>query len=206
MEVGERGGVGADDLDLAERGAVEQRDRVARSRGLALDGALGLVRPIPCGPQPAAIFPHLRAIGPMLGFERQAPQRIDERAPPSAGDDAHRDGHERRAIGGRSRLIDGAAGQRRHRGDGGDIGGLALIGRHAKRGVALEMLDGDVAFARRERDVLQRHIVLEIDPAPPFVVGLRPRGLDSDNGPPARSARRLRRRRPRAPRAKPPRA
>ena len=35
MEVGERGGVGADDLDLAKRRAVEQRNRVARPRGLA---------------------------------------------------------------------------------------------------------------------------------------------------------------------------
>ena len=44
--------------------------------------------------------------------------------------------------------------------------------------MALEMLDRDVALARGERDVLQRHVVLEIDPAPPFVVGLGPSGLD----------------------------
>ena len=178
MEVGERGGVGSDDFDLAERGAVEQRDRLACSCGLALDGALRLVGSVPRGPQPAAIFPHLCAIGPMLGFERQAPQRIDERPPTPARDDAHRHGHERRSIGGRARFIDRAPGQGRHRGDGGDIGGLALIGRHAERGVALEVLDGDVAFARGERDILQRHVVLEIDPAPAFVVGLRPGSCD----------------------------
>ena len=101
-----------------------------------------------------------------------------ERAPPPAGDDAHRDGHERRAIGGRSGLVDRAAGQRRHRGDAVDIGGLALIGRHAERRVALEVLDRDVALARGERDVLQRHVVLEVDPAPALVVGLRPGGFD----------------------------
>ena len=72
MEIGERGGVGADDFDLAERRAVEQSDRVARPRGLALNGALRLVCPVPRGPQPAAIFAHLRAVGAMLGFERQA--------------------------------------------------------------------------------------------------------------------------------------
>ena len=115
----------------------------------------------------------------MLGLERQTPQRIDERAAPPAGDDAHRHWDEGRAIGSRSRFVDGAAGQRRHRGDGVDIGGLALIGRHAERGVALEMLDGDIALARGERDVFQRHIVLEIDPAPAFVIGLGPGGLDS---------------------------
>ena len=72
------------------------------------------------------------------------------------------------------RLVDRAAGQRRHRREAVDIGGLALIGRHAERGVALQVLDRDVALAGRERDVLQRHVVLEVDPAPPFVVGLRP--------------------------------
>src|SRR4029077_19824375 len=46
-------------------------------------------------------------------------------------------------------------------------------------GVALEMLDRDVALAGGERDVLQSHVVLEIDPAPPFVVSLGPGGLDA---------------------------
>ena len=37
IEVGELRGVGADDLDLAQRGAVEQRDRLAGAGRLALD-------------------------------------------------------------------------------------------------------------------------------------------------------------------------
>ena len=115
----------------------------------------------------------------MLRFERQTLQRIEKRAPPPAGDDAHRHRNERRAIGGRARLIDRPAGQASHRGEAVDIGGLALVGRHAERGVALEMLDRDVALAGGERDVLQRHVVLEIDPSPPLVVGLRPGGLDA---------------------------
>ena len=84
MEVGEGGGVGTDDLDLAERRAVEQRHRIARPRRLALDRKLGVVRPVPGRPQPAAVFAHLRALGPVLGLERQAPKRVDERAPPPA--------------------------------------------------------------------------------------------------------------------------
>ena len=44
-----------------------------------------------------------------------------------------------------------------------DVGGLALIGRHAERGVALEMLDRAEAFGCGERDVLVGHVVLEID-------------------------------------------
>ncbi len=73
MEVGERGGVWTDDFDLAQRRAVEQRNRVARPRSLAPDGALRLVRPVPRGPQPPAIFAHLRAVRPMLELKRQAP-------------------------------------------------------------------------------------------------------------------------------------
>ena len=155
--------------------ATVSRARAA-SRWMARSGSSG---PYHAGlSQP----PYSRICAPSArccGLERQAPHRIDERAPPSACDDAHRDWRERRAIGGRSRLVDRAAGQRRHRGDGVDIGGLALIGRHAERRVALEMLDRDVALARGERDVLQRDVVLEIDPAPTFVVGLGPSGLDS---------------------------
>ena len=179
VKVGEFRRVGADDLDLAERGAVEQRDCVARPRRLALDREVRVVGAVPGRPKPAAVFAHLPAFGPVLGLERQAPERIDERTSPPAGDDAHRHGDERRAIGGRSGLVDGAAGERRHRGEAVDVGRLALIGRHAKRRVALQVLDRDVALARGKRDVLQRHVVLEIDPSPAVCVGLGPGRFDA---------------------------
>ena len=44
-----------------------------------------------------------------------------------------------------------------------DVAGLALVGRHAERGVALEMLGDAEAFARGELHVRHRHVVLEID-------------------------------------------
>ena len=44
-----------------------------------------------------------------------------------------------------------------------DIAGLALVGAHPQRGVALEMLDRAEAFARRQRDVRRGDVVLKVD-------------------------------------------
>ena len=44
-----------------------------------------------------------------------------------------------------------------------DIADLALIGRHAERGIALEMLGDAKALARGKLHVGHRHVVLEID-------------------------------------------
>ena len=61
-------------------------------------------------------------------------------------------------YGGRSVVVpdlgNGALGQLGHDREAVDVGGLALVGRHAERGVALEMLDRAEAFARGERDVV----------------------------------------------------
>jgi len=40
--------------------------------------------------------------------------------------------------------------------------GLALVRRHAGRGVTLHVLDREEAFARREREVARGHVVLEV--------------------------------------------
>ena len=44
-----------------------------------------------------------------------------------------------------------------------DVGGLALVGRHAERGVALQMLDGAEALALGQLDVARGDVVLEVD-------------------------------------------
>ena len=69
------------------------------------------------------------------------------------GKGADRDGRVGRARGGRAQLRDGALGERGHDGVAVDAGGLALIGRHAERGVALQQLDRAIAFACGERHV-----------------------------------------------------
>ncbi len=56
-----------------------------------------------------------------------------------------------------------AAGQFGHQGEAVDVGGLALVGRHAERGVALEVLDRAEALALGELDIGDGDVVLEID-------------------------------------------
>ncbi len=90
MEVDELRRVRAENLDLAERRAVEQRDSLAGAPGLALDREVGVVRAIPGGPQPAAVFAHLRSVGAVLALERQALERVHELAAPPPADDRHR--------------------------------------------------------------------------------------------------------------------
>ena len=60
-------------------------------------------------------------------------------------------------------LRDRAAGQFGEDREADDIGGLALVGRHPERGVALQMLYRAETLARGERDVGDGDIVLEID-------------------------------------------
>ena len=43
------------------------------------------------------------------------------------------------------------------------VRGLALIGGHAERGVALQMLDGLEAFALRQPHIRGCHVVLQVD-------------------------------------------
>ena len=88
-----------------------------------------------------------------------------------AGEGADGDRREGRAEGGgadRAEIAPGDVGQHRR---AVEIAGLALVGRHAERGVALEMLGNAEAFARGELHVRRRHVVLEIDEGLAAAVG-----------------------------------
>src|SRR5882724_7876657 len=76
-----------------------------------------------------------------------------------------RNGHWRigRTEGGRSELRNGAFGQCGHDRMAIDAGSLSLVGRHAQRGVAFQMLHRTKPLARSESHILTGHIVLEID-------------------------------------------
>ena len=80
-----------------------------------------------------------------------------------AGKGADGDRREGRAEGGGADRAEIAAGDRGEHRRAVEIAGLALVGRHAERGVALEMLGDAEALARRELHVGYRHVVLEID-------------------------------------------
>ena len=76
---------------------------------------------------------------------------------------ADRDRRVGRAIGGRAYLADRPARELRQQRETVERRGLALVGRHAERRVALGMLCGAEPFAMGEREVFGGDIVLEVD-------------------------------------------
>lgn len=88
-----------------------------------------------------------------------------------------RDRNKRRAKGGRAGFRNRAPGGISEHREGGDIGRLALIGRHALCGVAFHMLDAAEIFLRGQLDVFDVHVVLKIEPFPPLTRHM-PKGFD----------------------------
>src|SRR3546814_18395705 len=60
-------------------------------------------------------------------------------------------------------LGDGEPALARHQGQADDVGDLALVGRHAERRVALQVLDRAKAFAVGKADVGGGDVVLQVD-------------------------------------------
>ena len=79
------------------------------------------------------------------------------------GERAHRHGRVRRAERRDTGRRDRARRPLGHQRESGDVRGLALVGRHAERRVALQVLDGPEPFALGELDVVRGDVVLEID-------------------------------------------
>ncbi len=69
------------------------------------------------------------------------------------------------------------------------VGGLALIGRHAERRVALEVLDEFKAFLAGEADIRRSHVVLQVDESLSFGGDLE-EGVDIVGSPAATQGRR----------------
>jgi hypothetical protein len=109
-----------------------------------------------------------RAAGGGPGMGRRLAHRVEQRAAMRA--DQRAEGHRRVRHAERRRAHFGQRAaqrpcddaERRH------VGGLALVGRHAGRGIALDVLDRLEALAQRNADVLRRHVVLEIHECAPM--------------------------------------
>ncbi len=156
------------DLDLAERRRVEQARAAAHRPHLARDRLVfRLARArIPRRPHPSGGFLEHRAEALVLRVGRQPSPRRVELADLPPGERAERDRRVRRAECGRAHGVGRAA---RQRGDGQQrvqVAGLALVHRHARGRVALQVLDGIEALAQRKIDVGDGHIVLQVDPLP----------------------------------------
>ena len=101
----------------------------------------------------------------MAIIEGQPTARRGMAAAIGPGQRAERHRRERRAEGGEPSLRDGHPGDARQPCERGHIARLALVGRHAERGVAFEMLDRAIAFSPGEIYVGGGHVILEIDEA-----------------------------------------
>ena len=161
----EFGGVGAYNLDLAQRRSVENAQRVTRRlafaghRGMHVLARLGEVPGT--APQRDRLEDGALFLGPAV--DGRLTRDVEQAAAIVACKGAEGGRRVRRPEGGeanlRRRLLHGIG-----RDDQAvDVGRLALVGRHAIGGVALDVFDGAEAFAHGQTDILGGDVVLEID-------------------------------------------
>ncbi len=163
--VQELGGVRPLEVDLAERRGIEDADRrpccldLARDRFVHVLAGAGIVP----GALPLADGLEDRAVGRVPGVHRRAPDRVEQGAGVAPDDRAEGDRRVGRAEGGDAELGNALAGDLRDDAERVDVAGLALVGAHAGRGVALDVLDRAVALPERQREVGGGDVVLQID-------------------------------------------
>ena len=153
------------EVDLAQRRGVHRADAVAHRPDFAVDRGLQrfAVAAIGIGPLPLADILEHRAVGGMPVEHRRLAHRIEQGAAVPPGQRAERNRRVGRTEGRSADGLRRPAGFHAHQRQADHIGGLALVGAHAQRCVALEMLDGAIVLPRRQGDILDRHIVLQID-------------------------------------------
>ena len=156
---------GPDDLDLAEGRGVEDAERGAGGAALAGDGGvhvLARLREVP-GAAPEGDRLEDGAVGLGPGVDRGLAGDLEGRVLVVAGEGAEGRRRVGRPEGGeadlRRRLAERVGGDHQAV----DVRHLALVGRHAVGGVALDVLDRAHALADREADVLGGDVVLEVD-------------------------------------------
>jgi GAF domain-containing protein len=162
----ELGGIRALQVDLAERRHIAHADAGANGAHLAVHALepIGLAGPrIPLRAQPIARLGEHGALllRPLVGGRQ--PRRLEVLAAVHPGERPDRDRRVGRAEGGSAGLRDGAGGELRHQRQAGHVRGLALVGCHAERGVAFEVLDRAEALLPGERHVVVGDVVLQID-------------------------------------------
>ena len=150
--------------DLAERGDIDDAGAGAHRSRLAHIGLLDAFARLAVDhrPEPQSGGIHPRAMLDVPVMHRRQPLGLQV-AVALGGERAKRDRRKRRAETRRADIVDRRAHRIGHDGEAGHVGGLALVGCHAERGVALQVLDRDVAFAMRKADVVGRHVMLEVD-------------------------------------------
>ena len=165
-------------VDLAERGDVAHPDLASHRRHLAVHRILRLLsgpRIIErAKPRPGLDEDGTLLLGPTMRSRKTRGTEILPAVMAGKGADGH--GGEGRAEGRAADRADIASGDGSEHRRAIRVGDLALVGRHAERGVALEMLRRAEALARGELHVRHRHVVLEIDESLAAAVGNLPHG------------------------------
>ena len=157
--------VGAHDLDLAEGRSIEQADAFPGRAAFARDRLVhrfAAAGKIP-GPLPQA---HVLEPGAVFGrpiVNGRAADGIEQVAARRAGEGAESDGRIGRPEGRQSDFRNGLGQRRRGDRERVHVRELALVGRHARGGVAFDVLDRAHALLHREAHVLGADVVLEID-------------------------------------------
>ena len=163
--VEEHAGVGPLDVDLAERGAVQDADAGARRGALAQHRGLHVLTGLRVEPRPLPLADVLEhgAGGDVPVVHGGDPLRVEQ--PPAVaagqGGEGHRRvrGPERRGPG----LLHRDPEQLGDDPRGDDAGGLALVVRGADGRVALDVLDGAQPGADGAGDVGDRRVALQVD-------------------------------------------
>ena len=153
------------DVDLAECGHIGEAHAAAHELHFLHIGRLGRIAGpgvIP-GALPQSGVDEGGAVLLVPVVERRAAHRAEVRAHRAACNRAHSERRVRRAESGGARVRNGDAAIFGHQGQRIDVGGLALVGAHAERGVALQVLDRAIAFLMRDLDVLDGDVALEIN-------------------------------------------
>ena len=157
--------IGADHLDLAQGRGIENAAVLAHRQTFAPNRRLHILAPLR---EEAGAFPqgHVFENGPLLDrpiMDRGRADRIEQVAPRHARQ--HPEGHRRvgHTEGGQANLRDRPVQGVRDHAQRIKVRGLALIGRHAGRGVALNMLDGLEALAHGQLQILGGDVVLPVD-------------------------------------------
>src|SRR5690606_27408349 len=155
----------ADNFDLAERGGIEHAERLAGRLAFTRHGLMHVFagfREIPCAPpQRHRLESRAMLFGPAIDW--RLARDIKQFATIVAAERAEGGRRIGRTEGGETHLRRRALERIGCNGQTIDVGRLALIGRHAVGGIALDVLDGVEALAHGQTNILGGHIVLEID-------------------------------------------
>ena len=115
------------------------------------------------GPQPRTGLDEHGGIGSVPVMERRAPDRAEVMADAAPRKRTERHRCVGRPEGGCHAHACTLTAHPGHQADGVQVAGLALIGGHAERGVALQVLDRDKTLITRDLQIARGHIGLEID-------------------------------------------